>query len=98
MVLLGIERATARRPLDGGAPTQFTLALGLVLLALACTVAGHFGLQPLMAAAKAGEPGAWSFAALHGASTVLFGIKAMAVLVLAWHSTRPAPITAAPSS
>ena len=108
VVLLGLERASTRaavadRSPSEGAPAQFSLALGLVLLALACTVAGHFGLQPMIVAAKAGEPGAWSFAALHGASTLLFGVKSVAVLVLAWTCTRPAValaagVTAAPSS
>ena len=86
VALLVIERALSRRKVGSkGGGSQFTLNLGLVVLALACTVAGHFGIQPMMELARAGQ-GAWSFAALHGASTVLFGIKGLAVLALAWRT------------
>lgn len=82
--LVLIERAIARARADAGEPgSQFSTNLLLVLVALACTVAGHFGIQPLMVQARAGQ-GAWSFGALHGASTLLFGLKGLAVLVLAW--------------
>lgn len=55
----------------------------LALLALFCTVAGHFVVQPMMAAARA-SAGAASFAALHAASLALYGIKTAAVLALVW--------------
>jgi hypothetical protein len=58
---------------------------------LFCTVAGYFALQPMMAAARAGQ-GPWSFAALHVASTAFFSLKALLVLVLAWRVSR-APIS-----
>ena len=48
-----------------------------------CTVAGYFAIQPMMAAARAGQ-GVWSFAALHGASAGFFALKALLVCVLAW--------------
>ena len=51
--------------------------------ALFCTVAGYFALQPMMAAARAGQ-GAWSFGALHAVSAVFFGLKTLLVLALAW--------------
>lgn len=84
--LLVIERAILRaRATSGAAGSQFSTELLLVLVALACTVAGHFGLQPMMVQARAGA-GPWSFGALHGASTVLFALKGVAVLVLAWRA------------
>ena len=64
----------------------------LMLLAVAfCTVLGYFGLQPVMAAAKAGQ-GSLSFAALHGISMSLYAVKALLLLVLAWrlNSAKPA--------
>ena len=87
VALLVLERALSRKSveLEGGG-SQFTFNLGLVVVALACTVAGHFGIQPMIEQARAGQ-GAWSFAALHGASTVLFAIKGLAVLALAWRTT-----------
>jgi hypothetical protein len=55
----------------------------LALAALFCTVAGQFALQPMMAAAKAGQ-GALTFGQLHALSVGLYGIKLAAVLALAW--------------
>jgi hypothetical protein len=40
----------------------------------------------MMAAARAGQ-GAWSFGALHAASSGLFGLKGLLVLALAWRLT-----------
>lgn len=79
-VLLVVERRLARE----GRPAM-SAELLLVLGALFCTVFGYFGLQPMMAAARAGQ-GAWSFGALHAASTVFYGVKALLVLVLAWRA------------
>ena len=64
----------------------------LMLLAVAfCTVLGYFGLQPVMAAAKAGQ-GSLSFGALLGISMSLYAVKALLLLVLAWrlNSAKPA--------
>ncbi len=58
-------------------------AVLLVLGTLFCTVAGYFAVQPLMAAARAGE-GRWSFGALHAVSGGLFVLKGALVAVLAW--------------
>jgi hypothetical protein len=55
----------------------------LLLGTLFCTVAGHFAVQPMMAAAKAGQ-GAYSFALLHAVSGGLFVLKGLLVLALAW--------------
>ena len=82
-VLIWAVRRVARDDAAVGRGSQFSLSLVLVLVALFCTVLGHFGLQPMMAAARAGQ-GAWSFGALHGLSTVLFGIKALALVALSW--------------
>ena len=81
IVLVLLERRRAR---DGG--SAMSAELLLVLGALFCTVLGYYGLQPMMASARAGQ-GAWSFGALHAASTVLFGVKALLVLALAWRAT-----------
>ncbi|WP_119292086.1 DUF4149 domain-containing protein [Azohydromonas sediminis] len=81
VVLFLLERRRAR----DGAPAM-TVEVMLVLGALLCTVAGYFALQPMMAAARAGQ-GPWSFGTLHAVSTVFFGVKALLVLVLAWRCT-----------
>ena len=86
-VLIWAARRVARDDAAAGRGSQFSLELVLVLVALFCTVFGHFGLQPMMAAARAGE-GAWSFGALHGLSTVLFGLKALALVALSWRLAR----------
>ena len=81
IVLVLLERRLAR----DGRPAM-SAELLLVLGALFCTVLGYYALQPMMAAARAGQ-GAWSFGALHAASTALFGVKALLVLTLAWRAT-----------
>ena len=65
----------------------FSVELMLVLGAVFCTVAGYFAVQPMMAAARAGEGGILSFGALHGISAGFFGLKALLVLALAWRLT-----------
>jgi hypothetical protein len=50
-------------------------------------VLGHFALQPMMEAARAGQ-GRWSFGALHGLSSALFLLKGLLVATLAWRATR----------
>lgn len=63
----------------------------LMLLAVAfCTVLGYFGLQPVMAAARAGQ-GGLSFGALHGISMGLYGVKTLLLLVLAWRLNAAKP-------
>ncbi len=80
-------RHEAERRAHAGTGSLFSAELALVFAALFCTVAGYFGIQPMMAAARAGQ-GGWSFGALHAASSVLFGIKGLVVLALAWRLTR----------
>ncbi|MFN3860410.1 MAG: DUF4149 domain-containing protein [Roseateles sp.] len=88
LALMVMERRLARDAAQAGQDgSQFSLRLLMTVVALFCTIGGHYGLQPLMADAKAGM-GVASFAALHGASLVLFSIKGLAVLALAWLSQR----------
>jgi hypothetical protein len=87
-VLLWAVRRVARSDAASGKGSQFSFSLVLVLIALFSTVFGHFGLQPMMAAARAGE-GVLSFAALHGLSAGLFGLKGLVLAGLAWRLTTP---------
>lgn len=81
-LLLGLERVRAKQRVDAGQGSQFSLGMALAAGGLFCTVAGYFALQPLMAAAKAGQ-GALSFGQLHALSAVFYGLKALLVLALA---------------
>ncbi len=84
VVIFLLERRRARdRQEAGAAASQFSTEMLLALGALFCTVAGYYAIQPMMAAARAGQ-GPWSFGALHGASTVFFGLKGLLLLALAW--------------
>ncbi|MFT7723773.1 MAG: DUF4149 domain-containing protein [Roseateles sp.] len=88
LVLMLLERRLAREALAAGvARPVFSARLLLPAVALFCTVAGYYGLQPLMAQARAGV-GVASFAALHGVSLAFFGVKGLAVLALAWLSLK----------
>jgi hypothetical protein len=78
VLLLALRRLTPKGSID----TNLLLVLG----SLFCTIAGYFVLQPLMAAARAGE-GVLSFGALHGMSAAFFALKAVLVLALAWRLT-----------
>lgn len=64
---------------------------------VACTVLGYFAVQPLMAAARAGQ-GALSFGQLHLISTVFYGVKTLLVLGLAWRTAAPDAFSRRPSS
>jgi len=85
-LLLGLERVAAKRRFDAmeGA-SQFSLGMALAAGALFCTVAGYFGLQPIMAAARAGQ-GSFSFGQLHAASAAFYGLKVVLVAALAWRA------------
>ncbi|MBK6866191.1 MAG: DUF4149 domain-containing protein [Ideonella sp.] len=86
-LLYVLARRLAR---DAAAQGQGSVVSAEVLLALGalfCTVAGHFALQPMMEAARAGQ-GNHSFATLHGASMALYALKALLVVALAWRLTR----------
>ena len=83
VVIFLLERRRARGEAEAGRGSQFNANMLLALGALFCTVAGYYAIQPMMAAARAGQ-GAWSFGALHAASTVFFALKGLLVLALAW--------------
>ena len=76
-------RRRARVAAEAGTGPLLSTDMLLVLGTLFCTIAGYFALQPMMAAARAGQ-GAWSFGALHGVSSALYGLKALLVALLAW--------------
>jgi hypothetical protein len=95
VVLLVLERLAARRAAAQGIGTQFSTGMALALGTLFCTVAGYFAVQPMMAAARAGQ-GAMSFGQLHGVSAGFFVVKGVLVLVLAWRSS--ALVSRPPSS
>lgn len=97
LVLLFIERRRARDAADAGRGSVFSTEMLLVLGTVFCTVAGYFGIQPLLPAARAGH-GAFSFGQLHAASAAFFALKAGLVLVLAWRAAwaRPAPALSPP--
>lgn len=100
-VLLGLERVRAKRRWEADAGSQFSLEMALAAAALFCTVAGYFGLQPMMAAARAGQ-GPLSFGQLHAVSAAFYVVKALAVItlaVLAASAARAAkPLSPSPSS
>ncbi len=88
LILMLLERRVARDAMEAGAAaTVLSAKLLLPAVALFCTIAGYYGLQPLMADAKAGV-GVASFGALHGASLAFFAVKGLAVMALAWISQR----------
>lgn len=87
-LLLFVERrAGLDRHLATGA-SQFTGEMMLVLGALFCTVAGYYGLLPMMEAARAGSATALGFGQLHVLSTLFFGAKGLLVLTLALKAAR----------
>ena len=88
VVLLLIARHLAQGDAERGG-SRFSTEMILALTALFCTVAGHFGLQPMLDAARAGE-GRASFAVLHGTAAAFFLVKLGVVAALAWRLGRPA--------
>jgi hypothetical protein len=86
VVLLGLERVRAKRRSDAATGSQFSLEMALVAGALFCTVAGYFGLQTMMAAAKLGQ-GPLSFGQLHAVSAVFYLAKGLMVVALAMVAT-----------
>jgi hypothetical protein len=93
IVLLALERVRAKRLADAGEGSQFTAGMALAGGALFCTVAGYFALQPMMAAAKAGQ-GALSFGQLHAISAAFYVLKTALVLSLAGMAARAAAAAA----
>ena len=83
IVLFAVERQRSRQVAAAGAGSVFSANLVLLLGTLFCTVAGYFAVQPMMAAARAGQ-GTVSFMTLHAISAGLFVLKGLLVLALAW--------------
>ena len=94
VVLLILERLHARRATLQDRGTQFTPGMMLCLGALFCTVAGYFGLQPLMAQARARQ-GGLGFGQLHALSSAFYLVKLGLVLALAWRAALPAAMSQA---
>ena len=89
VALLAAERRRARDAAAVGAGSVLSTDMLLLLGTIACTVAGYFGVQPLMSAARAGQ-GSFSFGQLHLASTLCYAVKTLLVLALAWRcAARP---------
>lgn len=88
VLLLVLERMAARRAVAAGQGSQFSTGMVLALGAVFCTVAGYFALQPMMAAARAGQ-GPLSFGQLHAMSAAFYGLKLLLVLALAWRAAAP---------
>lgn len=89
VVLFMIERRRAGDAAEAGRGSRLSANMLLVAGALFCTVAGYYALQPMMAAARAGQ-GGWSFGALHAVSSAFYGLKTILVLALAWRLTAAA--------
>ena len=85
VVLLLLLRRTAASRGDSGFNTEILLVLG----SLFCLIVGYFVLQPMMAAARAGQ-GSMSFASLHALAGLFFAAKTLIVIALAWRLS-PSP-------
>jgi hypothetical protein len=98
-VLLVLALQEGKRNLVAGG-SRFSAEMVLALTALFCIVAGHYAIEPMLAAAGRGEGP--SFAVLHGVASVFFAAKFVAVGVLAWRlggaPRRAGDATTAPSS
>lgn len=88
VLILVIERrdALARHMATGA--SQFSVEMVLAVGALFCTVAGYYGLEPMMEQARSGASVTLTFLQLHAISLAFFGIKGLLVLALAWKATR----------
>ena len=89
LLLLVVERARARQAAEAGQGSVLSTEMLLLLGTLFCTVAGYFGIQTMLPAARAGQ-GALTFGQLHLVSTLFFGLKIVLLAVLAWRSVQPA--------
>ncbi len=85
-LVMGALMVMVARRVGPAAPVdrvRFGADLALPLGAVFCTVAGYYGLQPMMVQAREGA-GAWTFGQLHAVSLGLFGLKILLVAALAW--------------
>lgn len=85
LVLWMLERRRARQAAAAGTGSVFNTEMILIAAALFCTIAGYFGVQPLLADARSGQ-GALSFGQLHLASVAFFAVKTGVVSALAWRA------------
>ena len=85
VLLLMLERPRARSAAAAGQGSVLSAEILLLLGTVFCTVAGYFALQPMMAAARAGQ-GALSFGQLHLISVGFFAAKLLCILALAWRA------------
>ena len=86
LLLLFIEQRRARRAAETGSGRVLSAETLLLLGTLFCTVAGYFAVQPLMAAARAGQ-GSLSFGLLHAVSGGFYAVKSLLVIGLAWRAS-----------
>lgn len=97
VLLLLIERPRARAAAAAGSGSVLSAEVLLLLAVVFCTVAGHFALQPLMDAARAGQ-GPLTFGQLHFISVGFFLVKLLCIAALAWRACAPAAISRPASS
>jgi len=86
LVLVGLQLGRDRAELGRG--SRFGSELILALAAIGCIVAGHYALQPMLEAARAGQ-GTLSFGALHAIASGFFALRLALVGALAWRLTVP---------
>lgn len=88
LLLWLLERWRAQRLAAAGQGSMFSTEMVLLVGVLLCTIGGHFALQPLLAAARAGQAGP-SFGQLHALSVGLYCLKLLLVAGLAWRGAAP---------
>lgn len=85
IVLLLAARRRAAAVAAAGRGSLFSGEMLIVLGTIACTVAGYFGVLPLLGAARSGQ-GALSFAQLHTFSVICYLVKCVLVLTIVWRT------------
>ena len=88
MLILVAERRIGLTRHQSTGASQFSGEMTLALGTLFCTVAGYYGLQPMMEIARTGGQTSLSFGQLHALSMAFFGAKGLLVLALAWKALK----------
>lgn len=88
LVLVGLQLGRDRAERHQG--PRFSAELILALAAVACIVVGHYAVQPMIEAARAGQ-GSLSFAALHAIASAFYALRLVLVALLAWRLSAPPP-------
>ena len=88
VLILVIERRDALARHMATEASQFSVEMMLAVGALLCTVAGYYGLEPMMELARSGATTSLTFLQLHALSLAFFGVKGLLVLALAWKAMR----------